>query len=149
MTFFRHIKTEFAFLLMHLPMRGQWRPVFAKWGGVQVLGKHCFIGRGVHFDSVAPNLITIGKHVHITEGCTILTHYLDTNSSGIHWRFGKVQIEDNVFIGTNTIICKPCSIGENVIIGAGSVVTKDIPANEIWGGNPAHFIKERCFKMDQ
>lgn len=54
----------------------------------------------------------------------------------------KVVIEENVFIGMNAIILKGVTIGKNSIIAAGSVVTKDIPPNQIWGGNPAKFIKE-------
>ncbi|MCY1719089.1 acyltransferase [Prolixibacteraceae bacterium Z1-6] len=53
-----------------------------------------------------------------------------------------VKICDNAFIGTNSIITKGVTIGENSIIGAGSVVVKNIPPNEIWGGNPAKFIKK-------
>lgn len=53
----------------------------------------------------------------------------------------KVTIGNNVLIGAGSIILKGVTIGDNSIIGAGSVVTKTIPANEIWGGNPAHFIK--------
>jgi acetyltransferase-like isoleucine patch superfamily enzyme len=53
----------------------------------------------------------------------------------------SICIEDNVFIGGNSIILKGVTIGENSIVAAGSVVTKSIPANEIWGGNPASFIK--------
>jgi len=82
-------------------------------------------------------------HVHITGGCILLTHYLDTNSNGIKWQYGDIHIGDNVFIGMNTIISKPCHIGDGSIIGAGSIITKDIPANEIWAGNPARFIKKR------
>jgi acetyltransferase-like isoleucine patch superfamily enzyme len=52
-----------------------------------------------------------------------------------------VIIEDNVFIGAHTTILKGVTIGENSIIGACSLVSKDIPKNQIWGGNPAKFIK--------
>jgi len=52
-----------------------------------------------------------------------------------------ICIENNVFIGANTIINKGVRIGANSIIAAGSVVTRNIPTNEIWGGNPASFIK--------
>lgn len=45
-------------------------------------------------------------------------------------------------MGINTIICNSMVIGKNVTIGAGSVVTKDIPDNEVWAGVPAHFIKK-------
>lgn len=55
--------------------------------------------------------------------------------------WGKVKIENNVFIGAHSTILKGVTIGENSIVGACSVVTKNIPANEIWAGNPAKFIK--------
>ncbi|MEM7161454.1 MAG: acyltransferase [Bacteroidota bacterium] len=52
-----------------------------------------------------------------------------------------VIIEDNVFIGAHSTILKGVTIGKNAIIGAGSIVTKDVPPNEIWGGNPAKIIR--------
>ncbi len=52
-----------------------------------------------------------------------------------------VVIEDDVFIGAHSIVLKGVTIGEGSIIGAGSVVSKSIPKNEIWAGNPARFIK--------
>jgi acetyltransferase-like isoleucine patch superfamily enzyme len=53
-----------------------------------------------------------------------------------------IIIGDDVFIGTRSIICKGVNIGARTIIGAGSVVICDIPADEIWAGNPAKFIKK-------
>lgn len=52
-----------------------------------------------------------------------------------------VVIEENVFIGTDCLILKGVHIGENSVIGAGSVVTKSIPANVIAAGNPCHVVK--------
>lgn len=52
-----------------------------------------------------------------------------------------VHIGKCVFVGGHSIILKGVTIGDGAVIGAGSVVTKDIPAGEIWGGNPAKFIK--------
>lgn len=54
---------------------------------------------------------------------------------------GAVIIEENAFIGANCTILKGVTIGNNSIVGACSVVTKSIPPNEIWAGNPAKFIK--------
>lgn len=139
----KHIITEIAFAFMRLPMRGQSRTCFARWGGVRIVGHRHFIGRGVCFDAVAPEMIHIGDHVHITDGCVFLTHFLDTNKPGINWSFGEIHIGSGAFIGARTVIAKPCKIGMNAIVGAGSVVTKDIPDNEIWAGNPAKFIKKR------
>lgn len=52
-----------------------------------------------------------------------------------------INIGNDVFVGGNSIILKGVNIGDKAIIGAGSVVTKNIPENEVWGGNPAKFIK--------
>lgn len=92
----------------------------------------------------------IGDYVKIGGGSMVFTtdfHSLDPKT-----RRGKddimkrasapVIIEDNAFIGARSIILKGVTIGANSIIGAGSVVTKSIPANEIWAGNPAKFIRK-------
>ena len=55
----------------------------------------------------------------------------------------KIRIQDNVWIGMNCVIMKGVTIGENSIIGANSIVTKDIPANSIAVGNPCRVIKNR------
>lgn len=92
--------------------------------------------------------ISIGKYVKIGGSVKIY----DTDFHNLNWlsRLQKgldipntkpITIGDYVFIGANTIILKGVSIGEKSIVGAGSVVTKSIPDNQIWGGNPAKFIK--------
>lgn len=147
----KHIKTVFWFFIMNLPMPSSLRYIFAKFGGVNFTimpgdKPWYFIGKHVHFDTVYPENISIGNGVHITAGCTLLTHKIDTtniNISDIFWEKGFIVIKDRVFIGTNSIICADVTIGEGAIVGAGSVVTKDIPAYEIWAGNPAKFIKKR------
>lgn len=52
-----------------------------------------------------------------------------------------VRIGDDVFIGANATVLKGVTIGDRAVIAAGSMVTKDVPADEIWGGNPARFLK--------
>lgn len=128
----------------HVPMDAHTRLKFVKYGGVCIEDtKHSSIGDGVILDSLYPENIIIHNHVHITMRCVILTHYLDTKKPGIAFKKGIVELCDNCFIGANTVICNAVRIGENAIVSAGSVVTKDIPDNEIWGGNPARFIKKR------
>ena len=64
---------------------------------------------------------------------------LDGNT---HVLSAPVHIGNCVFIGGGSIILKGVTIGDCAVVGAGSVVTKNIPANEVWAGNPAHFIKK-------
>ncbi len=129
--------------LARLPMKGHvWRPQLLKWGGVIILNiNHVFIGEGVLFDTNYPEDIMIEEGVRITARCIIISHFIDPKT-GSYLR-GKVHIKKNAHIGVNTIICKPVTIGENSIVGAGSVVTKDIPDNEVWAGSPARYIRRR------
>ncbi len=92
--------------------------------------------------------IIIGKNVKIGGGTRIFDtnfhplDYMKRRYSNEGTKTAPVIIEDDVFIGTNCIICKGVTIGAKSIIAAGSVVTKSIPSGEIWGGNPALFIKK-------
>lgn len=111
------------------------------------------IGNNVGVSSVIVhcwNKIIIGDNVKIGAGCMIF----DTNFHNTDFQIrnttdaletistSPVLIDDNVFIGTRSIICKGVHIGKNSIVAAGSVVVKNIPENEVWGGNPAKFIKK-------
>ncbi|HVV06905.1 MAG TPA: DapH/DapD/GlmU-related protein [Puia sp.] len=96
--------------------------------------------------------INIGNNVVIGGGCKIW----DTNFHSLHpairtggkdndIRTSPIHIKDNVFIGGGVIILKGVTIGENAVIAAGSVVTRDIPANALAGGNPCRVIKTLNF----
>lgn len=91
------------------------------------------------FDGVSPEKIEIESGAVITDGTIILTHFFHPTSG--EWSIGDVHIKRNAFLGARTIITKPITIGEGACVGAGSVVTRDIPDYEIWAGNPAKFIK--------
>lgn len=125
------------------PMMPQHRAICFKMGGVNLKGRAMIYG-GVSIDTVAPDKIYIGNNVTITSGAKILTHYLDPLSEGRIFRIGEVHIDDDVFIGVNAIICNSITVGKGAIIGAGSVVTKDVPPYQVWAGNPAKFIKTRA-----
>ena len=89
--------------------------------------------------------VIIGDNVQIGPNVAIYTAshpiHPETRKSG--YEFGiDVKIGDNVWIGGNTCILPGVSIGNNVVIGAGSVVTKDIPDNMIAVGNPCHVVRE-------
>lgn len=141
-----HLRTVICFALMRIPVPRTWRKIFVRMGGVILTGHKYFIASDVQFDSVYPQNIILHDDVHLTSGVRILTHLLDTRNpdrEDIHWIEGHVEIGEHAFIGTGTIITGNVKIGSGAIVGAGSVVTKDIPAYEIWGGNPARFIKKR------
>jgi maltose O-acetyltransferase len=102
-------------------------------------------------DTSYPWMISIGNHVRITQGVVILTHDYSwsvlkiARGGRILGASGKVCIGNNVFIGMGATIVRGVTIEDNVIIGAGSVVTKDCKANGIYAGNPA----ERIGDIDQ
>lgn len=91
--------------------------------------------------------IIIGNHVNIGAGCMIMdsnfhSTELDRRKDIENHRNAPIKIGDVVFIGARSIICKGVTIGDHAMIAAGSVVVSDVPANEVWGGNPAKFIKK-------
>lgn len=92
------------------------------------------------FDSLFPWLISIGDNVCISSNVKILSHDTSTEYVNGYTKIGIVDIGDNVYIGYNALILCNVRIGSNVIIGAGSVVTKDIPEGTVYAGNPAKYI---------
>ena len=110
-----------------------------------IIGRNCRIFHDVGLGS-EPYLITIGDNVEITGGVRIITH-----DGGIKVPmnlgfckeadlFGEVVIGDNVFIGINSIILPGVHIGNNSIVGAGSIVTKDVEEMSVVCGVPARKV---------
>ena len=105
------------------------------------IGKYCLITPGVRIMSAKS--IVIGDACMIAHGAYIS----DADWHGIYDRAEPVGnakpvvFEDNVWIGDSAIICKGITIGKNSIVGAGAVVTKDVPPNSIFAGNPAKLVK--------
>ncbi|MBQ8361760.1 MAG: acyltransferase [Bacteroidaceae bacterium] len=100
--------------------------------------------------------ITIGNNVNIGADCIIIDsdahslNYEDRRDGTLDKQNRKsrpIVIEDDVLIGTRSIILKGVTIGARSIIGAGSVVTCNVPSDEIWAGNPARFVKKLTRKQ--
>jgi acetyltransferase-like isoleucine patch superfamily enzyme len=116
--------------------------------GVRI-GVDCDILNSIEDFGTEPWLIEIGRRVTITHGVVLLTHDAsdrlfrhslpDTSIWGNH--FGTIRILDNCFIGVNSIILPDVQIGPNSIVGAGSVVTKDVSPGTVVAGVPA---RELC-----
>lgn len=104
------------------------------------LGKNVRIHSEYPFDSLFPWLISVGNNVCISSNVKILAHDTSTEYVNDYTKIGIVEIHDNVYIGYGTIILCNTRIGENSIIGAGSVVTHDVPANCVYSGVPAKYI---------
>ena len=137
--------------------------VFESSEGKVTIGEHTYIG-GSTF--ISRSSITIGSNVTIDWGCTIYDHdshslnymerrkdisdELDDIRNGRNFIAHKnwdvvnskpITICDDAWIGMNCIILKGVTIGEGAIVGAGSVVTKDVPAWTVVAGNPAKVVK--------
>ena len=113
-------------------------------------GSEIVIGDNVGISGATINAaksVRIGNNVMIGSGCIIT----DTDSHPIRWQdrldnpnstvSKPIVIEDNVFIGARSIILKGVTISFGSVVGAGSVVSKDVPPNVIVCGNPARIVK--------
>lgn len=96
-------------------------------------------------DITRPSLVEIGNNVDMNHNFQIMTH--DWASGVFRNVFhnilpssGKVKIGNNIYFGTDVIVLKGVTIGDNCVIAAGSIITKDIPANSVAAGVPAKVI---------
>lgn len=103
-----------------------------------------------------PFLVKIGNHCTITGGVQFITHdggcwVFRTDTPDLN-KFGKIEVKDNCFIGYRSIILPNVTIGPNSVVGAGSVVTKDVPPNTVVAGVPARILcsledyKNKCYE---
>jgi acetyltransferase-like isoleucine patch superfamily enzyme len=110
------------------------------------IGDGVFIGRNTFLSAIYP--IQVGKNVLIGAYSYIASnnHGFATRAVPIHqqgYTAGPVKIQEGAWLGAHVIVLPGVTIGEGAIVGAGSVVTKDVPSYEIWAGVPAKFLKVR------
>ena len=117
--------------------------------GVKIASvRSVFISFNVCLDNVFPELITIGRDVWLCRNVVVLAHFNPSEHQRA-WlgdvQTGEVVIEDGVFIGVNAVILPGVHIGKAAVVGAGAVVTHDVPPAAIVAGNPARVIR----RMDE
>lgn len=117
-----------------------------------IIGDNCGFSSiciSVHDSIRIGNNVVIGANTRLNDSNGHCINYLERRRereckdwSKLNIDHAPIVIEDDVFIGACCIISKGITIGARSIVAAGSVVVKSIPADEVWGGNPAKFIKK-------
>ena len=119
------------------------------------IGDNCNICANVLIENEVSigNNVTVKSGVQLWDGITVeddvfigpnatFTNDLFPRSKNPDWKLSKTVIKKGASIGANATILCGITIGENAMIGAGSVVTHDVPDGELWYGNPAHFVRK-------
>ena len=117
-------------------------PFYCDYGSHIKVGKNFFANYNCTIIDVAA--VTIGDNCQMAPNVAIYTagHPVYPTTRNSSYEYGKaVTIGDNVWLGGNTVVCPGVHIGSNVVIGAGSVVTKDIPAGVLAAGVPCRVIR--------
>lgn len=109
-------------------------------GNNLTVGDYCSFGR-VYLQ--AHGTVTIGDCVTINDGVRIISGSHDPNSEEYTFLHGPITINDYAWIATRAMILKGVTIGQGAIVGAGAVVTKDVPPFTIVAGNPARAVGQR------
>ncbi|MGP6140171.1 sugar O-acetyltransferase [Jeotgalibaca sp. A127] len=118
-------------------------PLYANWGCHTHFGKNCYANFNLTLVDDAP--IYIGDDVMFGPNVTLSagTHPIDPEARKKHLQYNQsITIADNVWIGANVVVMPGVTIGENSVIGAGSVVTRDIPANVVAVGSPCRVLRD-------
>jgi maltose O-acetyltransferase len=120
------------------------RPPFrCEYGSRVSIGARTFMNYDCLMLDVAP--ITIGAACQLATRVQLLTatHPVDPEPRRIGWESGEpISIGDNVWLGGGVIVCPNVTIGEDTVVGAGAVVTRDLPAGVVAAGVPARVIRE-------
>jgi maltose O-acetyltransferase len=107
------------------------------------VGARTFINYGAVILDVVP--VTIGEEVLIANNVQLLTptHPLDAETRRAGWEAGEpITVGDGAWLGGGVIVCPGVTIGENTVVGAGSVVTRDLPPGVLAVGNPCRVVRE-------
>jgi maltose O-acetyltransferase len=117
-------------------------PFYCEYGAISI-GDKTFVNVGAVMLDVAP--ITIGAACQIATRVQLLTatHPIDPEPRRAGWEYGEpIAVADNVWLGAGAIVCPGVTIGQDTVVGAGAVVTKELPAGVVAAGVPARVLRE-------
>lgn len=117
-------------------------PLYCDYGQYISIGKGTFVNMGAVLLDVAP--ITIGDDCQIGPNVQFLTptHPLDPEPRRQKWEAAKpIMIGNNVWLGGGVIVLPGITIGDNTVVGAGAIVTRNLPENVVAVGNPARIVR--------
>jgi acetyltransferase-like isoleucine patch superfamily enzyme len=133
------------FLAMYVPMTPLFRVRLQRARGVKI-GKNVFLGSDVFIDPAFPELIEIMDYASLAGRNILMAHSDPTfpirNEKLIEVNISPIKIEKGAWITVGVIILPGVTVGENAVVAAGAVVTKDIPPYTLVGGIPAKIIKK-------
>ncbi len=105
------------------------------------LGDHSWLGEDCWIDNIAR--VDVGSHTCVSQGAYLCTGNHDWSDPAFALRPGPIVIRDGAWVGAKTVVCPNVVIGELAILTAGSVARTSLPDREIYGGNPAVFLRTR------
>lgn len=118
-------------------------PFYCDYGSHISIGANTFVNFGCVMLDVAP--IRIGAHCQIATGVHIVTatHPVDPEPRRLGWESAEpITLGDNVWLGSVAVVCPGVTIGDDTVVGAGAVVTRDLPAGVVAAGVPARVLRE-------
>ena len=133
---FKRLMCKLFGLMIQIVFNNKIRTQLARSMGVKI-GKNIYIGKYCIIDDTFPDLITIEDNVVISFGTTITAHDASCNN------IAPVVLKKGSFVGARSIILPGVTLAENSIVGAGSVVSKDVPAGKTVAGCPARIIENK------
>lgn len=118
-------------------------PFYVDYGRHISVGDHVFMNWNCQILDTAP--VIVGDYTQLAPGVTLATahHPIDPVARGAYWECGDpITIGKNVWLGTNVVVLPGVTIGDNTVVGAGSIVTRDLPANVVAVGSPARVVRD-------
>ena len=104
-------------------------------------GDHCWLGEDIWIDNLAP--VVIGSHVCISQGAYLCTGNHDWTTPNMKLFRRRIVLGNGSWVGAKTLVAPGVSVGDAAVVAAGSVLTRSVPAGEVWGGNPAQYLRRR------